>query len=444
MSDAATGPDPASLDPGRRAGPTLPIGILLAIVPVASVLQFRALALLVTLGLVAALALHWRAERRIAWPGSLALTLVLALFGWGVVTAAWSPDPGRTISDALRNGGFVLLGAAVLRALAEQPPVALRALPRCLFYGLLAGTLLALADHLTGNAIRAGVRGLATPPPWMYFGLKPAVSVIVVLLPLAAGLVPMRPVIRAGLVLLCVVTALLLPADSAKIGAVIGLLAWGAAQFWGRWVPRLIGIGLAVFTLLAPLLIGAVLARDPSIDALPRSAAHRVLIWDFAIHRIAEKPVFGWGLEASRAVPGGTDQFPVATLDRFGLTSDAAHAWFDRPSAPQLPLHTHNAALQIWLELGLVGALLAAALLARLGFVIARLQTMAPATGAFAAAALVGMLSYGVWQEWWIGMELLLAILVASLERITSAPQAPGAAHPRGLASALPGRAGGG
>jgi hypothetical protein len=37
------------------------------------------------------------------------------------------------------------------------------------------------------------------------------------------------------------------------------------------------------------------------------------------------------------------------------------------------------------------------------------------ATGAFAAAAIVGMLSYGVWQEWWIGMQILLVVTMAGL-----------------------------
>ena len=40
-------------------------------------------------------------------------------------------------------------------------------------------------------------------------------------------------------------------------------------------------------------------------DAFKDSAGHRLEIWHFAGQRIAERPLLGWGLDASRAIPGG-------------------------------------------------------------------------------------------------------------------------------------------
>ena len=42
-----------------------------------------------------------------------------------------------------------------------------------------------------------------------------------------------------------------------------------------------------------------------AVDDFKESAGHRLLIWSFTGNRIAEHPVLGWGLDSSRAIPGG-------------------------------------------------------------------------------------------------------------------------------------------
>jgi O-antigen ligase len=81
--------------------------------------------------------------------------------------------------------------------------------------------------------------------------------------------------------------------------------------------------------------------------------------------------------------------------------------------AQRLPLHTHNGPLQIWLELGLVGALLATALVLALGW-----QATSPGSaGAFACAIAIASLSYGVWQGWWLCLLAMLALVSRQLTR---------------------------
>ncbi|HBA43609.1 MAG TPA: hypothetical protein DCZ07_11605, partial [Alphaproteobacteria bacterium] len=85
------------------------------------------------------------------------------------------------------------------------------------------------------------------------------------------------------------------------------------------------------------------------------------------------------------------------------------------PNVTLLPLHPHNGALQIWLELGLPGALITAALLLALGFGIAALPLPTPqraaATAAFTATLCLILLSFGLWQNWWQASFWLLLIL---------------------------------
>ncbi|HEV7384733.1 MAG TPA: O-antigen ligase family protein, partial [Phenylobacterium sp.] len=76
-----------------------------------------------------------------------------------------------------------------------------------------------------------------------------------------------------------------------------------------------------------------------------------------------------------------------------------------------------------WLELGAVGAVAAAAFW---GLAFTRLSRPAPslAAAATAASAIVYVLfgvNFGVWQEWWLG----LGALVAMLAVMTADPPRP-------------------
>ncbi|WP_170979209.1 O-antigen ligase family protein [Roseomonas sp. HF4] len=393
--------------------PSLPVAILLILVPVIGVLQFRGIAAASAIGLAAAVVAHRRARGAWPWPQLDGPVLpLLATAALAVAGAAWALDPARSAITGMKFAGFVLLGAAAARVAAEDP-AAPRLLPRALLLGLALAAGLTAADMLSGHAIRATVRGLATAPPELVFGLKPAVSVIAVLLPLAAALPGVPWAARAALVAAGIGAALMVPAESARISAVLGVAVFALARLAGPRLGLLVGGGIGAAVLAAPLVLALALPRLPALDGVPPSAAHRILIWDFAAERIAEKPWFGWGAEASRTIPGGRDLFDIATLDRFGLTSEASRAWFARPQPQRLPLHPHNAALQVWLDLGAAGAVLALWLALALGLAAARHG--AGAVGALAAGAVTGMLSYGLWQEWWIGFALLVAAALPGL-----------------------------
>ena len=82
-------------------------------------------------------------------------------------------------------------------------------------------------------------------------------------------------------------------------------------------------------------------------------------------------------------------------------------------SEPALPLHPHNAALQWWLELGLPGGLLGAAIPVWLILSIRRLPTSRLNKGVCVAlvfaAATIALVSYGIWQSWWLATLWLAA-----------------------------------
>jgi O-antigen ligase len=403
--------------------PALPVAVALLVAPLAVVLQSKAMAPIGLVALALCVVAQWRLARVPPWPRGMAAWLAVALGLWGAASAAWAAEPGRALSTGLSLAGMALLAGGAARALEAGDETARRGLARALAIGLVIGLGAAALDALSGNAIRAAVRGLAEVPPTLAFGLKPAASVMALLLPLAVALPwPLLP--RALLLGGGAAVIIALPGDTAKIAAVLGVAAALAALRAPRLVPRAIGGGLAACVLLMPLLVAAVPALP--VERLPISALHRMLIWDFTAARIAERPVLGWGMEASREIPGGRGNPPAEVLDRMRVTDPARRAWFAEPHVQILPLHPHNAALQVWLELGAVGAALAAALAWLLGVAAARATCPAAAAGALASGAVTAMLSFGAWQAWWIAAGLLAAAACAGCLRCG----APGSAAP--------------
>jgi O-antigen ligase len=169
-----------------------------------------------------------------------------------------------------------------------------------------------------------------------------------------------------------------------------------AAVRWPRGAPTTIAAAAVIYSLAAPGVIWAVRASGHYGDiekAIELSWSMRMGFWSHAVDWIGDHPLRGWGLDASRV---------------FG---------------PGIVLHPHDTALQVWLELGAVGAVLAAAFW---WLAIRRLARPRPEMAAVAVTAsttvflLFSAINFGAWQEWW----LALGGLVAALAGLLMAPAA--------------------
>jgi O-antigen ligase len=191
-----------------------------------------------------------------------------------------------------------------------------------------------------------------------------------------------------------VATTVMFKVDAPAAGLGAGLLAMIAVLTFGRRAVLALGGLSAAYVIATPWImapmIGAGLFERFKIG-LPASWDARLTIWTFTDARILERPLLGWGLDASRSWP---------------------HI---------IPLHPHNAALQFWLELGGVGAVIAAGLLFFLFWLIARATEgkayMAVASATLAAYLTIGALSFGVWQEWWLGIGAVAFCACLALKR---------------------------
>jgi O-antigen ligase len=363
---------------------------LLALVP-------RGAAPLVALAglFAAALAAAQPARTRLAalWPPA---AILAALLAWGGASAVWSITPGRSLLLDARLAGLFAAGLALAAA-------GRIAATRRLATGLLAGTILGIALALVDLASRGGVSRYVSMRPFIGPRLnQESVWAALMLLPITARLVAGgRRALAAGVALLLTATILALDDTTAKLALAASLPVAGFCYLRRAAMTRLAAALSVLAIVTAPLTLPQ-LARLPhvfaAVDAFKSSAGHRLLIWSFAGDRIAERPFLGWGLDTARAIPGGKDEI--------------------RPGQDWLPLHTHDGAIQVWLELGAAGAALLALLVfrlwSRLGAANWPRGYAAAAAGSLTVALVAAGSGWGLWEEWWIAtLEFALFAILA-------------------------------
>lgn len=368
------------------------------------------------------LALEWRERVWRAFPRSIAAILAL-ICGWAALSALWAVDPVRSVLAAAQLalntlGGAVLVGAAL--RLRSRPEAVSRiglalavgvALGLAVFaVGLVSGPRLALLRQALHDRDFVAYRFAI-----QVFNRGVTIAALAALPALAFLWSRGRRRAAGGGGALLVAMMLVSKAVAAKLLLVIDLAAPVLFRGTGRRAGIVLGAVLA--SMVAAIPLAAINLPPPQVSIawpfLPFSSHHRLTIWGFVAERIAERPVLGWGMDSSRAIPGAEDEQVVRVE-----VPPGSGEWAQL-TEQNLPLHPHNAVLQWWLELGAVGALLFAVLLARLSR-----MALGAANGAthrtWLGALLLGgcaisAVSFGFWQSWWQCTLWFLAAWAAAL-----------------------------
>ena len=391
--------------------------LLLALAPIA-VLAPKGTVVVLALGI--AITLLGRPLRaslgalaRPPWP-----LLVAALMLWSLASLAWTLEPAAAFSVWLRmlwimaGGVFLLAGLEGIDEAAARRLQGAVAIFGALFVALLLGEV--VSDGVLTRLVRLG----RLEPPYSDDYLARSAALLAIFAWPAALALWRRAGAYAALGFVALVLALLylLPMAAALVAFVAAAVVLAAATRWPRATLWLVGVGLVIAIAATPLLFfqgDAVAAAEGAVPGLPSSWRHRLAIWQFVAERVAEKPLTGWGLDASRQLPGAGGSI----YGRHGL----------------LPLHPHNAVMQVWVELGLPGAVLASALvvlvLGRVRRAAAQPHLAAVRLAVFVSFAAIALTSYGVWQNWWLATGWLAALVTALATG--AGPRAPAPDRPR-------------
>jgi O-antigen ligase len=370
-----------------------------AMAPIA-VLAPNGLAVLLALAGAATALCDPQARRFIGVPRAVG-AIFAALLALALVSCLWAPNAAEALDGIARSSAAGLAGLAVLSKALRLDAGGLRRLQSALLGGFIAGLAILLVEMASQVAMQPHdslfVRLFGQPAANEAYLNRPK-TVLALLLPAALAIAwrRMGPLAAASLAAFCAVA--FVAGESMAAALALGAAIGGAAAFVVAG-PRIVAAILAVCVLAAPFATAL-----PTFDTLAQrrdltvSIYHRAAIWQFVGARIADKPVLGWGMHASRTMPGGHDKI--------------------NESAEKIPLHPHNAPLQIWLELGGAGAVLLAALLAFLAFNCNGLPLRRAVLGAtLVTAVAIASLSYGIWQGWWFATLWLVAALAAATQR---------------------------
>jgi exopolysaccharide production protein ExoQ len=357
------------------------------------------------MAILGALAIYslWRADSlRVALglPGARAL---MALLAWALFSAIWAINPRDALSTAAGVSAMVIGGAAFVAAARTTGLGDVRRLGIALGWGLGLGIAAGL-DYEHGHAVHRMLWALqGVKREWIPTGINTGMTVLV-LAAFPGVIVFWRNSWKAlALAAPLAVAAVVLPAHAItpRLALVSGFAVFALALWLGRAMIMTMVMAMAASILFTPLLVGTLLRPETHAAWLAGrslSGLHRLYIWEFVTGHIGGRPFLGWGMDAARSLPGGGNLV--------------------LGSVPVLPLHPHNAALQLWVELGAVGAILGAVVVLTIGRAIWRLDdpvARAGAAGAFAAAFVVLSASFGVWQNWWLAaLGIVAAITVAA------------------------------
>ena len=341
----------------------------------------------------------------------------LAFLAWALVSILWSASPATTalsLLEALVPAASALIIAVGLSGQTRHFRSRTAALG--LAFGLALACAVMLLDLATGMSLQRVLGSRAQA-----FVLNRAIlTVLVVGTPVLWWLARDRLLPRSvylafgGLLAVSVISS---HSGAAVVGSACALLIYGLARYAPRSAVGALLIG-AFLSLAAAPVIGETLFRSISKAAHERmtgaSSEARVAIWRSFEVVVRERPLLGWGFGVS----------PV-------IADDPRVRQIDPDTRAMLGVgHPHNAALQIWVELGAVGAALAFLVFAFLLRSIARLDAdaAAPRLALVAGAGMVALVGHGAWQGWWIACLGLAAVLFRTASEAGEDLSAPGQA----------------
>ena len=333
---------------------------------------------------------------------SLVVRLGAALALWAAISLLWTPEP--SVINLVRDAIVPVMGLLLISAVRNLPDEETQRLAHLtMISGLVMLALLAMEVFSHGALVRLVVPDPGPIPPEQTSPVFEAASHgAAVMAPLAFGFAYLvyarsgRAVLGVLYALAALVVCRFTSMDASWVAIAAGVLAFAVTRFAPRFALVGFFAGLMLYAVLAPVISTYVLTLDGlgMPDTTWVGSYTRIGIWHEASRLIAEQPIWGHGFDSTRVLSKASALIPGTPY-------------------PALPLHTHNGLLQIWLELGGVGILLTSAILAAalraLWALTAKPVQLALVLATLASTTVIALISFGIWQHWWLATWMLAA-----------------------------------
>ena len=329
--------------------------------------------------------------------------ILASAVGYSFLSAAWSPN------DSAWHTGFDIVYltvccAIIFLTLPFIKTPALNILINLFMAGWVVGLILLCVEIFYDHPIHRWYEHLdASTPVNENVSKRMAALFALSIWPVALWLKTKgKPILSA----LCVIGFLGLSFFLTNRSSLLGMLVGSCVLFFAlyqavlaRWALVLM-IGLGCF-FIVPISTLLPLVPQEITGHLFDSALARIKIWTFTSQHILEEPVLGHGIDASK-----------------GLATNAGDGQdFFQPGISVVSHHPHNIFLQIWLDFGMIGALLWGGLLLIMTYRVYNAHDVAQPYIIAASFCSLMMLSttFSLLQAWWLSGHIVTAILLALL-----------------------------
>ncbi|MCB9990751.1 MAG: O-antigen ligase family protein [Rhodospirillales bacterium] len=390
----------------KRVGIFIPAFIaILTLMPLIAFISPRFLAYWPGLGGLVLAGLYYAETKSFPAINKTLLAVVCSLLILAGGSSLWALDPSFALERTFKIA-LILIPSLLFWAVIDAVPVAAvkpylkYAAYACAFFaGVLAFDMafnfpvsrflhgLSFADHFEKSNLNRGLIAVtaASLAAYSFLGKHP------------------QPVQRLAFLLPLLAALCLTQSQSAQLGAILAVLFFFAFPYSHQWAWKLVAGLLLICLFGAPFLamwlfgqFAADIATMPVIGQGGGFGAQRLEIWDAVARKALEHPLWGMGIEATRAV----EAFDTAQIYRKGVTE----------------LHPHNFAIQLWIEFGVLGALWGSAVFVLLFRALSRLSYGAARSSLPVLMFFMPVLAfgYGMWQSWLLGL-LVLSFAFARL-----------------------------
>jgi O-antigen ligase len=327
-----------------------------------------------------------------------------SVMAWPVLSSLWSLTPRVTLVTSLRMGGIIMFGVWLLILLKRK-----EYFPRIFASSFVAGLWITAVMLCSQMLPRGGIFTAATD----IFDIDPNIllskdinrglcAMAVLAWPALLAVYAVGKRWHIFLMSFLIVAGVLgMHSLSAKVGVIAGVFSFYAVLYGRRAVAPVLLYSALLFVFAWPAVFyfGEDWIREHVYEHVPDSSKHRIEIWHFAMEKWQEKPFIGWGVDTSRVMPGGMEEV--------------------HPTWVAMPMHPHNAIIQILLEQGIIGLGLAfIAIVMALRFVLGMYQENALARAAITATVIsylmIGFSAFNLWQAWWVSQLFINAILIVA------------------------------
>ncbi len=335
---------------------------------------------------------------------------VLAVSFLCIVSSLWSVEPMGTYKQAVKVSAILLFSIPLFNFMRSLDYGMIKLFSPLFPIGVILASILAsfelALDMPIYRAAHALPHSYALSSAVMNRGIISTVFLFFIAILFIRDIANVR--LRYSLLMIMSVTTVVMLAlsqcQSGQLAFVLGIIVLFLFPHKIKHSYKFIAFSVVAVMLLTPVIVHimytSLIDNAQEIPWLKDGyAGNRIEIWNFVMKYALNNPLYGYGMEATRFIP----EFEHDYIYHKGPTI----------------LHPHNFSVQIWIEFGIIGIILAGALII---FLVNKIDNLILSDkkiiiSLFIAVLAVASNGYGLWQSWWIGELLFLISLCAFVKK---------------------------